>query len=173
MFSEIPEVNNKTDKPMFVFAHFILPHPPFTFGPNGESINPESLELGNNNWKNKEGYLNQVEFANNETQLIIEKILSYDDNSIIIIQGDHGSQFTMNWDDPNIDMINERMSILNSIYFPNEDKQFLYDSITPVNTFRVVFNTYLNGTYSYVDDKQYFSTYDQPFVFDDVTDKLQ
>ena len=173
MFSEISTIAQEVDKPVFVFAHFMLPHPPFLFGPNGESITPESLELGSNNWKNKERYLNQIEFANSQIQVIIEKILSMDKNSIIIIQGDHGSQFTMDWNNPDINMINERMSILNAYHFPNEGKQFLYESITPVNTFRVIFNTYLNGTYSYVEDKQYFSTSHEPFVFNDVTDELQ
>jgi len=173
IFSELPTVSQRIDGPVFVFAHFLLPHPPFIFGPNGESITPESLELGSNNWKNKEAYLNQVKFANKQTQQVVEKILEVDNDVVIIIQGDHGSQFTMDWDNPDIEMIDERMSILNAYHLPREGEQFLYDSITPVNTFRVVFNAYLNGTYSYVEDNQYFSTYNRPFVFNDVTDSLK
>jgi len=172
MFSELPTVSQRIDEPVFVFVHFLLPHPPYIFGPNGESVTPESLELGSENWKNKEAYLNQVKFANKQTQQIVEKILEVDNDVVIIIQGDHGSQFTMDWNNPDIEMIDERMSILNAYHFPRGGEQFLYDSITPVNTFRVVFNAYLNGTYSYVEDKQYFSTYDRPFVFNDVTDSL-
>ena len=78
----------------------------------------------------------------------------------------------MDSDNLDIEMIDERMSILNAYHFPRGGEQFLYDSITPVNTFRVVFNAYLNGTYSYVEDKQYFSTYNRPFVFNDVTEIL-
>ena len=172
MFSELPTVSQRVDGPVFVFVHFLLPHPPYIFGPNGESVTPESLELGNENWKNKEAYLNQVKFANKQTQQIVEKILEVDNDAVIIIQGDHGSQFTMDWDNPDIEMIDERMSILNAYHLPRGGEQFLYDSITPVNTFRVVFNAYLNGTYSYVEDNQYFSTYNRPFVFNDVTNSL-
>jgi len=173
MFSELSTVSQRVDEPVFVFAHFLLPHAPFTFGPNGESVAPESLELSNN-WsaKNIEAYLNQVKFTNKQTQQVVEKILEIDNDAVIIIQGDHGSGFTMDWDNPDIEMIDERMSILNAYHFPRGGEKFLYDSITPVNTFRVVFNAYLNGTYSYVEDKQYFSTYDRPFVFNDVTDSL-
>jgi len=173
MFSELSTVSQRVDEPVFVFAHFLIPHPPFIFGPNGESVTPESLELGNF-WsdKNIQAYLNQVKFANKQTQQVVEKILQIDNDAVIIIQGDHGSGFTMDWDNPDIEMIDERMSILNAYHLPRGGEQFLYDSITPVNTFRVVFNAYLNGTYSYVEDKQYFSTYDRPFVFKDVTDSL-
>jgi len=172
IFSELPTISQRIDGPVFVFAHFLIPHPPFIFGPNGESATPESLELGSNNWKNKEAYLNQVKFANKQTQQVVEKILEVDNDAVIIIQGDHGSKFTMDLDNLDIEMIDERMSILNAYHLPRGGEQFLYDSITPVNTFRVVFNAYLNGTYSYVEDKQYFSTENRPFVFNDVTDSL-
>ena len=36
-------------------------------------------------------------------------------------------------------------SNLNAFYFPNKDYSRLYDSISPVNTFRVVLNTYFNA----------------------------
>ena len=172
MFSELPTVSKRLDEPFFVFAHFILPHPPFIFGPNGESITPISLELGGYDLKYKGAYIDQVKFANKQIQQVVEKILEVDNDAVIIIQGDHGSQFTMDWDNPDIEMIDERMSILNVYHLPRGGEQFLYDSITPVNTFRVVFNAYLNGTYSYVEDKQYFSTYNRPFVFNDVTEIL-
>jgi len=172
MFSELSTISQKVDEPFFVFAHFILPHSPYIFGPNGESVTPITLEIGSYDLKYIGAYIDQVKFTNKQIQQVVEKILVVDNDAVIIIQGDHGSQFTMNWDNPDIEMIDERMSILNVYHLPRGGEQFLYDSITPVNTFRVVFNAYLNGTYSYVEDKQYFSTYNRLFVFNVVTEIL-
>ena len=172
MFSELPILSQKVNQPFFVYAHFLLPHAPYVFGPNGESITPISLDIGLYDLKYKGAYIDQVKFANKQIQQIIEKILKVDNDAVIIIQGDHGSQLTMDWDNPNIEMIDERMSILNAYHLPRGGEQFLYDSITPVNTYRVIFNAFFNGTYSYVEDKQYFSTYDRPFIFKDVTEML-
>ena len=54
-FSTLPEVKENTAEPIFVLAHIMIPHPPFIFGPNGESITPDSLDLGlATDWFDKE-----------------------------------------------------------------------------------------------------------------------
>ena len=69
---------------------------------------------------------------------------------VIIIMGDHGpfgSQVT-----PEM-----RLSILNAYYVNDEAKQDLYAEITPINSFRVVFNNYFGTNYPLLEDKSYFS----------------
>ena len=39
----------------------------------------------------------------------------------------------------------------------NLDKDLLYDSITPVNTFRIILNHYFNAGYDLLKDDVYFS----------------
>ena len=68
---------------------------------------------------------------------------------------------------PNPDQVYERMAILNACHFPG-DTAFLYDSITPVNTFRLVFNRLFGTNYPLLPDKSYFSTMAHPYVFYDV-----
>jgi hypothetical protein len=66
---------------------------------------------------------------------------------IIIIQGDHG---------PWLQSKEKRMWILAAMYLPgHEDK--LYSTITPVNMFRLVFNSYFGGKYELLKDVSYFS----------------
>ena len=168
--STLGEVKNKIRKPFFVFAHIMPPHPPYVFGPHAEPVN-SSLDLTNwgKLWVQKERYIDQVIFVNNEMKKIIPRILKSEREPIIIIQGDHGPQITSKttFED---EAIKARMRILNAFYLPKNDSSFLYDSITPVNTFRLIFNRYFNMKYESQEDKSYFTRYAMPYKFKDVTD---
>ena len=65
------------------------------------------------------------------------------------------------------------MAILNAYYFPDGDYTALYDDITPVNTFRVVFNEYFRAGYRLLEDRCYFSTWHAPYALVDVTDRVR
>jgi hypothetical protein len=59
------------------------------------------------------------------------------------------------------------MKILNAYYFPggNDD---LYPTITPVNTFRLIFNKYFDQDYPLLEDKALYSAYDIPYNYVEV-----
>lgn len=59
------------------------------------------------------------------------------------------------------------MKILNAYYLP--EGEGLYPSISPVNSFRLVFNTYFQADYSLLDDRSYFSSYNTPYDFQEIT----
>jgi hypothetical protein len=82
---------------------------------------------------------------------IVSDIISRSKNPpVIIIQGDHGFKA---WDNPK-----DRLSILNAYYLPGTDSnKLLYQSITPVNTFRVVLDTYFGGKFGLLQDRNYDS----------------
>jgi hypothetical protein len=46
----------------------------------------------------------------------------------------------------------------------------LYKSISPVNTFRVIFNEYFGGNYELLDDRSYAHSVPRLYEFHDVTD---
>jgi hypothetical protein len=73
----------------------------------------------------------------------------------------------------NENMLRERMTILNAYYLPSDGNNLLYDSITPVNTFRLIFDFYFDTNNGLLDDRCYFSTYGRPYDFIDVTDSLK
>ena len=64
-----------------------------------------------------------------------------------------------------------------SFELPNVDKKALYPSITPVNTFRLIFNLYLNTSFELLPDESYA----YPFIgkarhiynFFSITDKFK
>ena len=145
--------------PKFVFAHLVIPHIPFVFGPDGEStlVGPLTSERPYTWDEYKRGYGNQVQYINSRIVDIVRNIIiGSEDPPIIIIQGDHGPGYSSNSD---------RMAILNAYYLPRGNS-YLYANISPVNTFRAIFNEYFNGNFDLLDDVGYFSRYNTPFEFE-------
>ena len=160
--------------PKFVFAHILVPHPPFVFGANGEVIAPKSFQEGNYYDGTREeyisGYYGQITYINKLVEKAIEGILKHSNTDpVIILQGDHGPGSSLNWDQLEQDCYRERMSILNAYHLPGITEKKLYASITPINTFRLVFNEYFGTNLELLDDRSYFSRWNKPYDFIDVT----
>jgi hypothetical protein len=141
--ADIPDIK----EPTFVYAHIVSPHPPFIFDRNG---NPpkQSIFVGTGNiWVatgHEDRYVDQLIFVNKKVETLIDEILSKPGvPPIIILQGDHG----MWWEK------GKETDILNAYYLPGKDNQLLYDSISPVNSFRIVFNLYLDTDYQLLKDE--------------------
>lgn len=66
------------------------------------------------------------------------------------------------------------MGIFNAYYLPNISEDLLYDSITPVNTFRFIFKHYFNANYDLLDDRIYFDNIGKSlYKFTDITDEVR
>jgi YidC/Oxa1 family membrane protein insertase len=170
-FDNIYKIEN-IKEPKFVFAHVVSPHPPYLFDENGKSLSND-IKL-NNNWAEveKKYYLNQMKYVNKKIKALIDGILNKSSNAIIIIQSDHGSAFlgNKNWENPSDGFIQERGKILNAILFNNDGKRKMYPTISSVNTFRVVFNNVFKDNFELLNDSTYFSTYEKPYNFINVTE---
>ena len=169
--AEIPKIEG----PKFILAHILCPHEPFIFGPNGESVQQNVNESIS---KQKEQYINQLIFLNKKISEVIDTILSKSKvTPIIILQGDHGTctsfPNTKDWSNPTDNNLKERMRIFNAYLLPDGGDKLLYDSITPVNSFRLIFNYYFKTHYPLLNDQSYFSTYVQPYNFINVTEKVR
>src|SRR3989338_8082428 len=162
--------------PRFTFAHILVPHSPYVFGPNGEKVENPKLQLsGDNYWKFKEHYVNQVIFTNKKIMALVEAILKTEKNPTIIIrQGDHGpaseGEGTKGLSLLKHILVKERMKIFNAYYLPVDGNKLLYKSITPVNSFRLIFSHYFGADYPLLEDESYFSTEEEPYTFINVTD---
>jgi len=162
----------------FVLCHFNIPHPPYLFDENGNSIPEAALELAGDSFSDKEHYLQQLIFTNKKTIKTLKEIINNSRISpIIILQSDHGPASTLghpfDWTRPApINGIKERMLILNAYFLP-EHSDVIYPEITPVNSFRLIFNTYFQTNYSLLPDTNYFSDYNNMYEFFDVTTKIR
>ena len=142
--------------PKFVFVHVIAPHPPYVFGPTGGPVEPE--EVGTT--KTQEGasqYRDQVIYINSRVTEIVPQIIANSTTPpIIIIQGDHGPTVASS--------PRARMSNLSAFFLPGVESP-VYSTITPVNIFRVIFNTYFGQSLELLDDVSLYSDYTDPFNF--------
>jgi hypothetical protein len=148
----------------FVFAHILAPHSPFVFGANGEIVGRRFPFTLNNDLEIAdpklyiEGYRNQIQYINRRTlQMLREIIATSKTPPIIILQGDHGPK-------AGVASQSGRMQILNAYYLPG-GSDALYATITPVNSFRVIFDHYFGGQFDLLPDISFFSTYQKPDVF--------
>lgn len=166
VFQRLPEVGAMVDGPAFVFVHITAPHDPYVFGPNGEPI--QSRE-GYSYDEYVEAYAGQVAYVNKRLRKVIHEILRRaSEHPIIILQSDHGACYGTDYRS----QIAQRMAILNAYYFPDQNYDALYEGITPVNTFRVVLNSYFGTNYELLPDRSYYASSESPYEFVDVTDEV-
>ncbi|MCH8092958.1 MAG: hypothetical protein IH953_00005 [Chloroflexi bacterium] len=144
--------------PKFVFMHLMSPHPPYVFAPSGEFVGEDGIyTLASREDEVGEiaGYRNQVAFLNSRLQVELKTLLESSENQpIIVIQGDHGGLGVSPED---------RMKILNAYYLPDGGNALIYDEITPVNTFRLIFDHYFDGDLPLLEDRSYYSDLERPF----------
>ncbi len=147
------------DGPKLVYLHMMVPHSPFIFNPDG-SFNPDrnyyDHKFAGEQWDHYKylGYRNNVDFINNEMLSLVDTILAQTNpKPIIIIQGDHGYLLRDE----------RRLNILNAYYLPEGGTVELYPEITPVNSFRIVFNRYFGGDFPLLADNSIKTDIGRPY----------
>lgn len=162
--------------PKFVFGHLMCPHPPFVFTRDGEPRNPDtphfSLEDGSKlvgksmtAEEYRTRYADQVIYLNTLLRRLVQSIVDADPESVIILQGDHGPASMADW--TSIENTNhlERFAILNAVHLPDDRPELERAFVTPVNTFRHIFNLYFDTAFEPAPDKSFFVLDGAPFVY--------
>jgi hypothetical protein len=126
----------------------LIPHRPNIFLPDGSmNLNTDfyikGVGEGIDRQVDIQGYLNNTKFINSRLPEVLRQMIQQSRTPpIIIIQGDHGYQL------PDI-----RFDNLNAYFFPDQNYAALYPKITPVNTFRAIFNTNFGADYPMLKDQ--------------------
>jgi hypothetical protein len=167
--------------PKYVFAHFLLPHDPYVFDIDGSFMDREQVEAQGQT----ESYLRQLQYLNRRILEIVDHILEASDTPpIFVIQADEGpfpdryrvDEWGFTWTEASDAELGEKFNILNAILLPGADHEAvgLHDAITPVNTFRIVFNTYFGTDLPLLEDRTYAHTDLYHFYeFFEITDRLR
>ena len=176
---------NMIGHPKFVFAHIVAPHRPFIFDKDGSSIILEEDGLCKDEYKRY--YTSQLAFIASKAKELIGDIISKSRHKpIIIMQSDHGPGLDFKdryeegqygrvsiWEDTTKKEYRERVSILNAYYLPESCREALYDFITPVNSFRLVFDRYFGMDYGLLEDKVYWPSPEKKHIFIDITGDIE
>lgn len=150
----------KGPHPHFIFAHILAPHVPYVFGPNGEEIqNVDPFTLTDSHPGNPDNiplYRGQVNYLNTLVEKAIDGILANSDTPpIIILQGDHSSKVYKEPTPPTDVRMKLLLPILNAYRLPGAPEGLMNPTITPVNTFRTLFNYFFDANLERLDDESY------------------
>ena len=140
-FDRLTELSKDTE-PKLVYAHFVAPHYPFVFNPDGSYQYTVS---------NSPGYINEVQYMNQRMLEVINELIKESKTPpVIVLESDHGLSF------------DNRNANFMAYYMPNHDYKEFYSTLTPVNSFRLVFNNYFGADYPLLPDVARYASYQSP-----------
>jgi hypothetical protein len=129
------ESGRQSGSPRFIYCHVMMPHAPFLFDSLGRKRSEE--EIGSTDNEARPGhYLGYLPYTNSRIRELITTVKrNSGGQAVILFMSDHGYRF---WPDgiPRPDFFSNQ----NAVYYPDGDYSRLYDSISNVNQFRVVFD---------------------------------
>jgi hypothetical protein len=153
------------DQPTYTFIHLMIPHPPRTFGSDCGLLSIKGSGPLTDFWGDQEGYVNDIKCLNSQLLSLIDKITNRDENAIIVLHGDHGSAFNVDWSLPIEEwpatQAEERFSILMGLRLPKQCMKYLYDELSPVNIYPVIFACLQGEQPQLRPDKSYVTVKDE------------
>jgi hypothetical protein len=140
---EIPAIPG----PKFVFAHLLIPHPPWLIDVDGSPM--DRMQVARQG--DADSYVRYLRYANERMLATVDRILAESgDDAVIMLQGDEGpfparyeaGEWGFDWREATDAELEEKFGILFALRVPGADLDAagFTDDITPVNTFRVIFN---------------------------------
>lgn len=166
--------------PKYVFAHLVTTHPPYVHNADGSYTGRAQVaRLGD-----IESYRRQLTYANARMLGFVDRVLANDPDAIIILEADEGpfparyreEEWRFDWRDATDAELEEKFGILFAMRVPDADlaAEGFHDAITPINTFRMLFNARFGTDLSLLPDRTWahenlYRFYD----FFDITDRLR
>ncbi len=138
------------ESPTFTYAHLEMPHFPYFFDSTGNEY-PSVEIFGSEMITNRERFANYIRYTNKKLLQVVDSLKAHHNGkAIILIQSDHGlNDIAGSWK-------TDAFRNYSAFYFPNQDYHLLYDSMSNVNTFRVLFNTYFGQRLPLLKDTSYY-----------------
>ncbi len=177
-FETIAQIS-RDPEPTFTFAHFLVPHPPYVFNRDGSPATERDLARRTE----RDSYLEQLLYTNERIEGLLDELIrgSAADDPIVVIQSDEGPhperfrrlKGAFDWWEATDDELREKLLILNAYYVPGGHDDELYETISPVNTFRLIFNEYFGTELRLLEDRTFiWQGRDNLYEFKEVTDRL-
>jgi hypothetical protein len=179
--------------PTFVFAHLLLPHEPYLFEPDGGEVTEEEEHARTF----RQNFIGQVRYANRRLLGLFDRLLDAPsgDRPVILLQADEGphprgylaDEVHYDWTRASDADLEGKLRILNAYYLPGISDPAAsrpapslptpgapYPTISPVNSFRMVFNAYFDARLPLLPDRSYvFVDEEHLYDFVDVTGRVR
>lgn len=170
-FETIAEVARQPG-PKFVFAHILLPHPPYVFKADGSPLSESESATRSET----ELYANHLAVANRHLKQALATLLDGPEETdpIIIVQADEGPYLRtdIDWSDKPAERLQVRFGILSAFFLPGAAGVVIPQDITSVNTFRLLFSTYLGADLAPLPDRHFTWPEDRAYDFQEVTEQV-
>lgn len=159
-FDEVAKTFSRRE-PTFTFFHIGAPHGPFVFHADGsfiEWVEPELRGVFDDESIGQEKllkkyYPDQLTYVTKQLEALVSRILETSATPpIIVIQSDHGSSL---FPRSHKDYRRNRLKNFSAFYLPYGGNDMLWEDITPVNTFRVLFNYYFGTDFEKLPDRSF------------------
>lgn len=166
----------ETTRPVYVFAHFLLPHGPYNFTSDGRCLSrQQSEERGS-----KQGFIDQTLYASRIIKELVMHLLDQEGNPpVILIHADEGPfpeerEVGVPWQDLPDEQLRIKTAILNAYFLPEGNYQELNAKTSPVNSFRILFNALFGTDFDILPDRTYVTPDDRHlYEFHDITARLE
>lgn len=131
-------------RPVYLFSHTMPPHPPRTFDRRCSELHVKDRQAPlRDYWGDLDGYRTDLKCVNRQLLDVVDALIERDPEAIILLHGDHGPAFGVDWSLPtdqwSAEQFEERFSILMALRLPRRCGHLLYPTISPVNLYPVVF----------------------------------
>jgi phosphoglycerol transferase MdoB-like AlkP superfamily enzyme len=148
VMSSTYEELHKTDGPVFMYSHFIMPHTPFLKDKEG-GVRKFSDAFKEKKSDADKNYIQYLQYANSELIKMVDLIQQKQKNAIIIIASDHGNRMVQ---------VRDRQKDYDNIlaiYTSDKNYNGLTNSTCTVNLFRILLNRYFNQSLPLLECKKF------------------
>ena len=167
-----------SERPRFVFAHIMAPHPPFVFDAQGRDVAPRrSFSFDDGSMyrgtaaEYQTGYRDQVQHIASRLLQVLEHLEQLSKvnrrGSVIIVHGDHGPRQRFHAIDVEQTDPIEALPVLLAIRWAQGSAPD--QAVTSlVNIYRAFFRRYSNADLQPLPDRSFVSSFQQPYQFHEI-----
>ena len=167
-------------RPTFVFAHLLMPHKPwFVDAACRPVLARDVMSQGWDHSATSHAMLrDQVQCVNEQTLKTVRALIARSQPSpIIIIQGDHGTEESLNpplreTAAPDVEQARERFRAFGAYYLPGGGSAVMPESTSVVNVLRYVFSYYFNADLPPLPNTMFYS-YQLPYAMTELDDDFR
>ncbi len=168
-FATIPTLL-QGDRPVFLFAHLLVPHEPYVYDANCGHRPPywPTTDEGREAAAVTAAYIGQIQCVNRKVETLVREVLADSTRpSLIILQADHGHG-RLGRDLPMLSaatprQVDARSDIFAAYRLPGAPPGLMSDSVGPVNAMRAVMRYYFGLDLPALQEATYWSSGSRPY----------